>query len=154
MNDGYKLQRGFTLVELLVSMAVLAIIFGISSIALSGILPSTSQSTASDVLISDIKTQQSQAMSTDSGYGIHFEANSYTLFTGEVYVQNAPTNFVVNLEPTVSFSDITLPGNVLVFSPGTGDVEGYTAGNDSFSLKNSQTNKITNIKINQYGATY
>lgn len=153
-NDKFRLQNAFTLVELLVSIGVLAVIFAISSIVLSTVIPSTSQSTANDVLISDIKSQQSLAMSNDSAYGIHFETNSYTLFRGLSYNPNDSSNFVVNLDPTVRFANVTWPGNVLLFGAGTGDVSGYVVGSDSFDLTNSQTNKITTIKLNQYGATY
>lgn len=153
-NDKFIFQSAFTLVELIVSLAVLAVIFAISSITISTILPSTSQSTASDVLMADIKAQQSLSMSNDSFYGVHFETDSYTLFTGAVYSVSAPSNFVVNLDPTVRFANVTFPQNNLVFMPGSGDINGYAVGNDSFSIINTQTNKVTSIKLNQYGATY
>ena len=154
-NDNRKLNiRGFTLVELLVSIGILAVIFAMSSIVLSRVLPSTSQSTTFDTLISDLRTQQSQAMSTDAFYGIYFGSNSYTLFSGAAYNPSSPSNFVVTLDPTVNFTNITLPGNVLVFSPGSGDVNGYLSGSDSVNITNSQTNQVTVVKINQYGATY
>lgn len=147
-------SKGFTLVELMVSIAVLGILFAISSIVLSTVLPSTSQSTTNDVLLSDIRAQQTQAMSNDSSYGIHFGTTSYTLFTGATFNPDDASNFVVNLDPTVRFTNILWPGSVIVFLPGSGDIAGYAAGSDSLDISNTQTNKVTTIKFNRYGATY
>lgn len=149
-----KLQKGFTLVELLVSMGILAVIFAISTINLSNIIPSTSQTTTLDILISDIRAQQTQAMTTDSSFGVHFEGTSYTLFKGTTYSSLDPANFVVNLDPTVTITNILFPGNQIVFSPGSGNVAGYVLGSDSISLTNSGGAGTKQLKINQYGATY
>lgn len=147
-------NSAFTLVELLVSIGILLIIFAISTVALSGVIPSTSQSTVYDSLISDVRLQQTQAMTNDSYYGIHFAGTSYTLYQGTTYTPSDPSNYVVNLDPTVNFSAITFPGNNLSFSPGSGDVTGYVSGNDSLTIRNVQTGTVTQVKINRYGATY
>lgn len=154
MGIKWQIQKGFTLVELMVSMAILGVLFAISSIVLSTVLPSTSQSTTNDILVSDIKAQQTQAMSNDSSYGIHFETTSYTLFKGSIFNPGDSSNFVVDLDPTVKFSNSLWPGSVIVFLPGSGDIAGYTKGSDSIDISNTQTNKITTIKLNIYGATY
>lgn len=146
-----KLQVGFTLVELIVSMGILAVIFAISTIVLSSVIPNTSQSNAVDFLISDVRTEQTQAMTNDSSYGIHFETTSYTIFKGTTYSASDPENYVVNLDPTLAIANVSFSGSQIVFSPGSGNV---TSGNGSLDLQNTQTGKITNIKINQYGATY
>lgn len=149
-----KFHRGFTLVELLVSMGILAVVFAISTIALSSIIPNTSQSNARDSLISDIRSQQTQAMTNDASYGILFENTSYTLFKGAVYSASDPNNYVVNLDPSLLINDVTFNGKQIIFSPGTGDVSGYIQGSDGMTITNSQTGINTNIKINKYGATY
>lgn len=146
--------KGFTIVELLVSMGILAVIFAISTITLSTIIPNTSSSTSTDTLMSDLRSQQTMAMSNDSYYGVHFETNSYTLFKGNTYDPSNVSNFSVALDPTVTFANITLPGNQIVFTPGSGDVAGYLGGFDSFQIKNIQTGKTTDLRINTYGATY
>ena len=153
-NNKWKIQSGYTLAELLVSMGILVVIFALVTINLSPLPSNTLQATNLDTLLSDIRAQQTLSMSTDSSYGVHFESGSYTLFKGASYTQGLASNFVVNLDSGINFSNITLPSFVIVFSPGSGDVTGYVAGQDSFALGSSVTNKSTVVKVNKYGATY
>ncbi len=143
---------GFTLIELIVSLAILLVIYTISAVGLSNVIPSTSQNTTYDALVSDLRLQQVRAMTTNSPFGIHFETNSYTFFEGPVYQFGAISNYVVNLDPTVNFNPIGFPGGEIVFSPGSGDVDGYIEGSDSVSIVNTQSGKTVIVKINEYGA--
>lgn len=155
MNKGSALfiHKGFTIIELLVSFAILLVLFALVTINISPLPSNTLQVTNLDVLLSDIRSQQTWAMSDDSSYGVHFESGSYTLFKGNTYIEGV-TNTVINLDPGIVFSNITLPDSVIVFSPGSGDVINYLEGQDSFAINSSVTNKSTVIKINKYGATY
>lgn len=148
------MNKGFTLVELLISMAILMVIFAISTIAFSGIIPSTSQGTTYDSLISDLRLQQTQAMTTNSYFGIYFGTTSYTLFKGAVYSSSDSSNYVVSLDPTINLTSILFPGNEVVFLPGSGDIQGYVAGSNGVTISNMQTGKATPVKINIHGATY
>ncbi|MCX6704385.1 MAG: type II secretion system protein [Candidatus Woesebacteria bacterium] len=148
------MNKGYTLIELLVSMGILAILFAITTINISPLPSNTLQTTNLDTLLSDIRSQQTQAMTNDASYGVHFEPGSYTLFTGESYTQGLSANTVISLDSGIVFSNVTFPNSVIVFSPGTGDIVGYTAGADSFVIKSSVTNKSTTVRINKHGATY
>ncbi len=151
-NDRH--QYGFTLVELLVSIAILAVLFAITTINISPLPSNTLQSANLDTLLSDIRSQQTWSMSDDSSYGIHFGTDSYTLFKGDTYVEGVSTNTVINFDSGIVFSEVTFPNSVIVFSPGSGDITNYITGQDSFILASLATNKSTVIKINKYGATY
>ena len=148
------LSEGFTLVELLVSMGILVILFALITINISPFPSNALQVANLDILLSDIKSQQTLSMSNDSSYGVHLESGSYTLYKGSAYLQGAASNFVVNLDPGITFSNVTFPNSAIVFAAGSGDIVNYSAGQDSFTIGSSVTNKSTVIRINKYGATY
>jgi len=132
-----KMSKGFTLVELLVSIGILLVLFALTTINISPLPSNALQSTTLDTLLADIKFQETQAMSSSSSYGVHFENESYTLFKGDNYVQGLTTNTVIPLDPGIIFSNITFPSSVIIFSSGSGDIVGYTQGLDSFVFESS-----------------
>lgn len=157
-----RFQKGLTLIELMVAIGILLILFALTTINLSRLPSSTSQSSGYDLLVSDLRNQQTEAMSgyqADSGasstspYGIHFESTSYTLFKGSVYSASDPSNFVVKLDPNLSFTGSTFPtdpsGSYVVFSAGSGDV--VVPG--KISISNSFTGETKELDLNLYGAT-
>ena len=154
MSVRTNMNKGFTLIELLVSMGILTILFAITTINISPLPSNTLQATNLDTLLPDIRSQQTLAMASDASYGVHFESGSYTLFKGDSYTQGLFANTIINLDSGIVFSNVTFPNSIIVFSPGTGDIAGYMAGVDSFTIRSSVTNKSTVIKINKYGATY
>lgn len=153
-------SNGFTLIELLVSMGILLVLLAITAINITRLPSSAAQSSSYDLLVSDIRSQQTKAMSgfASSSFGIHFEVTSYTLFQGTTYSPGDSSNFVVNLDPNLSFSGSLFPtdpsGSHVVFTSGSGDVAAYIAGNDSIEIKNNATGDVKTLRINKYGATY
>lgn len=151
---GFIASAGFTLVELLVSIGILVIIFAIVSINISPIPSNTLQNASLDTLVSDIRSQQTLAMTTGSPHGIHFESGNYTLFSGATYTQGSVGNFVINLDSGIVLTNLTFPNSTVVFLAGSGDISGYIPNQDSFTLGSTVTNKFTLVKINKYGANY
>src|SRR4030042_5132924 len=158
-----RFQKGLTLIELLVAIGILLILFTLTTMNLSRLPSSTAQSSGYDLLISDLRSQQTKAMSgynSDAGaisgnaYGVHFESTSYVLFRGSAYSPSDVDNFLVTLEPNLSFTGSTLPtsnGNSIVFSQGSGDIANYISGQDGISLSNSFTGDVKVIRLNKYG---
>ena len=149
---------GFTLPELLIVMAILSILFGLIAPNLLHFRQRSVINTTVDTLASDLKSQQTKAMVGDtegsgaiSDYGIHFETNKYTLFRGSSYSAGNPSNFDVNLDPSVNFSSINLPSSSVVFSRGSGET-GLVSGSDTVTLTDSTNNDQKIIQINRYGA--
>lgn len=157
-----RFQKGLTLIELMVAIGILLILFALTTINLTRLPSTTSQSSGFDLLISDLRGQQTKAMSgyqnddtatTGSPYGIHFEGASYTLFKGSSYSASDPDNFVIELDPGLSFTTSTFPadsaGFYVVFLAGSGDVA--VPGN--ISLMNAYTGDVKEVNLNKYGAT-
>lgn len=155
-------QKGLTLIELLVAIGILLILFALTTINISRLPSSTSQSANYDLLVSDLRSQQTKAMTgynssqgatSGSAYGIHFEDTSYTLFKGTSYSSVDPNNFVVELDTNINFTGSTFPadgsGSYVVFSAGSGDV----LNPGSISISNDYTGEVKTLNINNYGAT-
>jgi len=162
--SGTNLGAGFTIIEVMVSIGILAILFALTTINLTRLPSTTSQSSSYDRLVSDLRSQQTKAMvSYDLAvvptggipYGVYFKNTSYTLFTGSSY-SGGTDYYTVDLDPNLTFpgTGITFPDSQVVFAAGSGDIINYTQGKDSVTIMNSLTNEPKILKINKYGATY
>lgn len=147
------MKKGFTLVELMVSIGILLVLFALTTINIGRLPSSTSQNSSYDRLLTDLRSQQIKAMVgyNSLSYGIHFEDTGYSIFNGSTYSQGDPGNYVVSLDPDLTF---TSPGTQVVFLAGSGNVSGLTGANTfSISISNGSSGVVKTIKINQYGAT-
>ena len=159
LPERFKNQLGFTIPELLVVMGILAILFGLTTPNLLHFQQRAVVNTTSDILVNDLKSQQNKAMvgdtegrGTSDNYGIYFESDKYTLFHGTVYDSMDTDNFVINLDPSISFTNITVPNSSIIFSKGSGEVEGYMSGSDTIDITDTTNGDNVTIRINTYGA--
>lgn len=154
----FKKRQGFTLIELALIMSIIAIL--VSFIGVNLLKPQTTASTSSTatILVSDLREQQIKTMAGDGegtaaaqAHGIHFESTRYTLFRGTTYSAGEPSNFTIDLESGLSLST-TLPQQQIVFVKRSGEVAGYTSGQDTITLSHTQGGEQKTITINRYGA--
>lgn len=154
----YRFQKGLTIIELMVAIGILLVLFALTTINISRLPSSAAQSSGYDLLISDIRSQQNMSMTRGLSYGVEFEGTSYILFTGTSFNPADSNNFIVNLDPNLSFTGSSFPtnanGSYVVFSVGTGDFANYISGHDSISITNNATGEVKQVRINKYGATY
>ncbi|HSE29245.1 MAG TPA: type II secretion system protein [Candidatus Saccharimonadales bacterium] len=148
-------RAGFTMVEVVVVMALLAILVGLAAVNIIGSQRQIVSDSAVNMLIADLRSQQIKSMmgdddggSTAQSYGVLFEANSYTLFSGSSYSPSNPTNFQVQVEG-LSLSS-TFPSNTLIFAKASGEVSGYNASQDTITFTNSVGDQ-TVVEVNLYG---
>ncbi len=143
------LSGGFTLPEVIVAVAFFTILFGLVTINLLGSRKQIAQGANVDVAIADMKEQQSKAMAGEgtmlTDYSIFLASDKYVLFNGDTYNPNANTNFPVIIDPSVSITNITFPGSIIVFTKGSGEILNFSQGQNSFKLGA----KI--ITINKFG---
>lgn len=153
-----KPNKGFTLVELAIVMALFIILMAFTSISLTTLTPTASVTATRDVLISDIKAQQMQAMTgsangtgTSVPQGIYFETDQYTLFSGAAYSESDPHNLVIQMPNGITLTGTNLPSNSIIFEPSSGEVQNYLDTSDTIQLQHSTINEAAQIEINQLG---
>jgi prepilin-type N-terminal cleavage/methylation domain-containing protein len=149
-------QAGFTLVEILVVVAIIAVIFGLSVVSLGQPQAATNRQDATDTLLSDIKNQQLFAMvgttgstSSQQPAGIFVQSNQYTLFTGSSYSAGDGYNYVVAAPQGTTFGT-TFPSSIIQFNKGAGDVSGFINGSNTITITTSAGTRT--LTFDRYGA--
>ena len=140
-------QNGFTLIELIVSMGILGVLFALTSLTITRLPSANAQTNSLDLLISDLRSEQTKAMTGYGGlgYGISFSDTSYTLLSD---------NFLVSLDPNLEFTNDQFPLEKIQFSTGSGEFVNYLSGQDNIGIKNKLTGEVKTVRINKYGAAY
>lgn len=151
------MKKGFTLVELMVVMFIVASLLAIVYIDVLSSQRKATVTSDSTQLIADIKSQQLKAMGGQNGgvamaspSGIAFSGNTYTLYTGAKYQSSDPNNFSINLDTNLQLIS-SFSGNVLTFASGSGEVADFSSGSDTITIVNSFSQDKKVIKLNRYG---
>lgn len=152
-----KKSEGFTLIEIIVVVAVTLILLSFASINLFNLPSASSMDAIVTTLTGDVKTQQIKAMVGDTEgrgvpdtYGVYFTSASYTLFHGATYVSTSPDNFLSTL-PSEYSTTTTLPSSTLVFNKGSGEIAGFSSTQNSITITDAKTGKQKTILLNKYG---
>jgi prepilin-type N-terminal cleavage/methylation domain-containing protein len=151
-------SRGFTLIEVLVVMGLVAILASFSVVNL--IKPQTTASLdgVSATLVVDIKSQQNKAMSGSAlsagsaqAHGIYIQPTSYTLFKGASYSAGDVDNFVISMESDTSLST-TFGSSQIVFSQLSGEVSSFVNGSNTITVNNLNGGGSKTLSLNPFGA--
>jgi prepilin-type N-terminal cleavage/methylation domain-containing protein len=151
-------QKGFTLLEIVLAMSVLAILLGIATINLMGATNKTYQTTTATTLYVDLRSQQVKAMNGDTegsgttgAYGVYFQPTQYILFRGNSYSPINPTNFAVKIPTDVNFTNILFPNSQIVFASGSGEFANFASGHNSVIINNVQGLGQKTVTLNRFG---
>lgn len=150
-----KFRKGFTLVELIVTIGIFAILAALSSLNFFSTYSQSKLGAAQEVLLADLKTAQSNAMSGkgDTGVGVDgwglkvVSSSQYQIFPGSTYASN-PLNIVTNLGSDLTVTT-TFPNDEIVFESVSGNVVGYLSGQDTITLSSGGNSRV--IRLNGYG---
>ena len=127
-------SRGFTLVEIIISLAVLSIVSGIILSSLSANTNREALNKNADAVASVFAEARSLTTSSKnaSRYGVHLGNTGLTLFTGTTYDSGASSNRALSLNSRVSITNISLAGggSDVVFDKFTGN----TSQNGTFRI--------------------
>lgn len=144
-------QRGFTLIEILVSVAILLILLVLSITSFTTLrrqveIDSSGQNILSVLRLARSRTLGSEAEST---YGVHFETDKYVFFKGNTYTAGASDNKEYTLTDSEIYEiNLNGGGSEVVFNRIRGTTSQF--GNVKIRLTN-QTTKINTININSSG---
>lgn len=153
-----RIQKGFTLIELIVIMAIFGLLLGLVGLNLSTSRQSAVRNSAVSVLVSELKSAQLKSMQFDTqgevsnlDYGVYFTTDSYILFSGSTYNNSDPDNYIVNLDNGIEFSEINLPSDQIVFVRGSGEVLNFDSGQNYVVLSDTRDSTQYRIQFNKFG---
>ncbi len=153
-----KKSFGFTYIEVSVVMSIMLVLLTLAIGSITGIRQKVTLNSSIDAMTTDINEQQLKAMvgetegrSSHDAYGIYLRTSDYIFFHGLNYVASDPYNFTVQLNGGVQISSVTFPGSKIVFDSRRGELVGFTAGNNTFILRQGTSGEQKTITINRYG---
>lgn len=120
----FRVRHGFTLIEMIATIAVLGIIVALSVTSFINFNKREALEQETGKIVALLSEARAQTMSAKGGsdYGVHFEAQKAVLFKGSVYNVGADTNRVQMLNSAVKISSIAFAqgGSDVVFKKLTG----------------------------------
>jgi len=146
-------QAGYSLVEITLVIAIVSLLLGLVTLNLFQFQHRSQLSSTVSSFLADYKEQQIKAMVGDTGgtgassnYGIYFGTSSYTEFQNTY----GTSDFTVSLPSGIQFST-TFPNSQILFLKGSGEVSGFTSGQNTIILKDTVNNNQQTITVNRYG---
>lgn len=138
------MKQGFTFIELIISVAVIVVVLGISFIFFKNVEPSFKLNENSRMIINDLRLSQQNSVNQQKKYGIKFIApNSYDFILTQ---PGTSTLKSVSLSDNVQITDIAgLSGGAVVFS-----ALGEPSDSGSVTLSLSGRTIVVQIKPSGY----
>ncbi len=123
------IRRGFTLVELLITLSIMGVIAGIVVGSFAGARSSQILQGATDETLATLAAARARALASRGGnrYGVHIASDAMTLFIGPVYQAATSTNEKYALDSSLEIASVSLAGggSDIVFEKLTGKTNQY-----------------------------
>lgn len=143
-----KKKSGFTLIELIVVIAIIAILVVTTFVGYNSFRKKTQLNITAEEIESALKLAQSKTLSSlnQTNYGIHLETDSYVSFIGNTYSSAEVTNVIFDISDNLEIYNISLngAGSEIIFERLTGKTDQY--GSFNIRIKNTSQEKILNIE--------
>jgi len=123
------MKKGFTLVEVLVVMAIAVILVALATVSLGNINDNNQLSSAKDGVFTLLREARNATISSKdaSRYGVHFESGRAVYFKGDTFTEPSDDNKEFVMPDVITISDISLEGggSDIIFDRLTGATEQY-----------------------------
>lgn len=146
-------QEGYSLIEITLVGAFIALLVGLATLNLFKFQHTSQLSATVNSFLADFKEQQLRAMygdtngtGTEANYGVYFGSTSYTEFQNTY----GTANFTVSL-PSGTQISTTFPNSQVIYLKGSGEVSGFTNGQNTITLKDTIDGSQKIITVNRYG---
>ncbi|HUW21410.1 MAG TPA: prepilin-type N-terminal cleavage/methylation domain-containing protein [Candidatus Bathyarchaeia archaeon] len=153
-----KEATGFTLIEILLTVGLLAILLGLGTIVFGNFSRQDQLNSTAEKIVSCLSEAQTRTVAGYSlgqaaafNFGVHFNDSSYTIFPGTAFDPNDVRNQRFELPATLEIKPIFLPLSNIVFEKITGEVRDYNPSQNYLILTGKQSGKEKNIIINKLG---
>ncbi len=144
-------SRGYTLIEIILAVAIGTILMGLTVTAFKSVATSQSVDKSAEIVVSTLNEARSLTLSSKeaSSYGVHLTTSDVTLFKGSTYVSGLSTNQVRSINRGTSISNITLlgGGSDVIFTRLTGG----TSHTGTLVVKNTASTTSKTITISGTG---
>jgi|GEM_PF-250646 len=149
-----RLLTGFTLLEIVISIAILILIASAASVSFSNSRNVRELTTASQNVLSILRTTQSKTLAGEenSQWGVHIEQTQVILFRGATYAGAGFTE-AYPLPSTIEIANVALlgSGSDVIFKR----IEGTTDETGTFELRvKSDTTKTFSVTVESSGKVY
>ena len=155
INNG----AGFTLVEVLVVICIFVLLLGLPMAFFWGIGRGDALEAQAREVVAVLHEAQTNTISGRSqdgqqptNFGIYFGTTYYDVFSGSSYSANDPKNQRNDLPSGITFSQIQLPNNEVIFAKVTGQVSNFDVNQKSLTLLENNTGKAKHITIVKVGS--
>lgn len=151
-------QKGFSLIELIIAIAVFAII---STVAIPSFVHQSNESKLRDaisMLKGDLENARSRAMRENASVAVLFNGNGYTIFIDNGSGGGTPDNWVRDGDEqllctrtlgngvSINMSSVTFQNNRTRFTP-----RGYIGNSGVLRVSNSEGKQVTVDMNNRFG---
>lgn len=150
----FSKQTGFSLIEIIVSVAVIGILAILAMNGLSSFKASNELLRTADTIVGTLKDARSRTLASQNNnqYGVFFNQNQnqISLFAGGYYSAVAPTNEITNLPSQIEISLLSLTNatTAIAFARLSGDPS--ATGTVIIRIKGTTTRTKT-IQVNDSG---
>jgi type II secretory pathway pseudopilin PulG len=151
-------EKGLTLVETLIVVGLLSILFLLGTIAFSSLSRRNRLEVAAQKISSCLEEAKakalagySQGQASSLNFGVYFESDSYTIFSGLVFDALDPLNQEFALTPGLAISEIGFASNSLIFEKITGQVRNFDPSQNYLVVSDQKTSQQEKITINKLG---